>query len=703
MKIKISTLRKLICETLEDEHPDRRLVCESSAVWKKHSDDLEKIITDISTGESLSQESRRKLVKIEEDLASSHYPDSNQMWEYEMAGMNIDNSNRELLVSKLEDLKEKVDNKWKIQKITEAHYEINATEQNKNSINNDIAWSFYDKSIFDDINNTKVSIIMTAYNSEHWIEKAIISLLNQTHENIEIIIIDDDSSDSTLRKIIAASQKDERIRVISNSLNTGTYVCKNHGITQSIGDYITFMDSDDWVSENYIFRLLQSHLMTLPGELPPEIVYCKRLEQMGEKYLPSNMISPISSFFHKDLLSKVGYFDSVRFGADTEFEMRIRFVLGNEAVNVIDDHMVFYNRENNQSLTNNKSTSMSSISRKKYRHEFDKWHVNSCRGELFIEFPLRFGDRPFPIHNRSKTPEYDSKNFKEITKKRILSDIGDYQKEDSVISDIDKFLCNTKASNNITVSIASIPSRVEGLEKVVKQLLPQANTINVFLNEYRNIPHFLKNSKINIARSQDFGNIGDKGKFWWSDEIEGYHFTCDDDIFYPDNYISETMKQFQKYGDDCFISYHGSILKEDFISYDKSRHVYPFWSECERDTLVNIGGTGVMAYNADANKIQYENLHNPNMADIWVSLWALNNNKPIVTPKRKSDWLYDIGFTNDSIWSNGINNTGTEKDTFSIQNEIIKKNLPWSIVISENIKNTHLGFIEDLTHSLLKF
>lgn len=88
-----------------------------------------------------------------------------------------------------------------------------------------------------------VSIIMTVFNGEDFVEAAIDSCLNQTHTNFELIIIDDGSSDSTIK--IIRSFKDYRIKIFINDINRGQSYSRNLGIIKSSGEYIAVMDSDD--------------------------------------------------------------------------------------------------------------------------------------------------------------------------------------------------------------------------------------------------------------------------------------------------------------------------------------------------------------------------------------------------------------------------------------------------------------------------
>ena len=90
---------------------------------------------------------------------------------------------------------------------------------------------------------TRISIIMPVFNGQEYIEKAIESVLSQSLEDFELIIVDDGSTDETLG--IAGSYDDERIRVISQN-NQGPGQARNRGLDIACGEYVMFLDSDDW-------------------------------------------------------------------------------------------------------------------------------------------------------------------------------------------------------------------------------------------------------------------------------------------------------------------------------------------------------------------------------------------------------------------------------------------------------------------------
>ena len=106
----------------------------------------------------------------------------------------------------------------------------------------------------------KVSIIMSAYNAEKYIRKALKSVLNQTYQNLELIIVEDKSSDSTLdiiKKFIKEAPKD-LVKLIKHSENKGAGWARYDGVKASTGDYTCFLDSDDWLDKECIETLVNT-------------------------------------------------------------------------------------------------------------------------------------------------------------------------------------------------------------------------------------------------------------------------------------------------------------------------------------------------------------------------------------------------------------------------------------------------------------
>lgn len=104
-------------------------------------------------------------------------------------------------------------------------------------------------------NDETVSVIVPFYGVEPFIGKCIDSLLHQTHNNLEILCIDDCSPDNSLEIVQAYADKDDRIKIIRHDANLGLGGARNTGIKNACGKYICFVDSDDYISKNFVEML----------------------------------------------------------------------------------------------------------------------------------------------------------------------------------------------------------------------------------------------------------------------------------------------------------------------------------------------------------------------------------------------------------------------------------------------------------------
>ncbi|OKP00870.1 glycosyltransferase family 2 protein [Xenorhabdus eapokensis] len=106
--------------------------------------------------------------------------------------------------------------------------------------------------------NPLVSIIIPAFNVENFISNAINSVLNQTYNNIEIIIINDGSTDNTLNVIESIADENKNIMVLSQ-INKGISSARNFGLCKATGEYISFLDSDDTIEPIFIESMLKKN------------------------------------------------------------------------------------------------------------------------------------------------------------------------------------------------------------------------------------------------------------------------------------------------------------------------------------------------------------------------------------------------------------------------------------------------------------
>ncbi len=103
----------------------------------------------------------------------------------------------------------------------------------------------------------KVSIVIPVYNAENYLERCLNSLLKQSYKNLEILVIDDGSTDDSLRICTRYEALDSRLVLIQNT-HRGVATARNIGIEQATGEYLLFVDADDWVEKDYVESIVKN-------------------------------------------------------------------------------------------------------------------------------------------------------------------------------------------------------------------------------------------------------------------------------------------------------------------------------------------------------------------------------------------------------------------------------------------------------------
>lgn len=115
-----------------------------------------------------------------------------------------------------------------------------------------------------------ISIVVPVYNAEKYLKKSIESILNQTYPAWEMILVDNGSEDNSFQICKEYAKQDERIQVLRQYQNRGVSVARNLGLERVGGNYLTFLDADDWVDEDYLKRLVD-----LQKETQADMLVCQ--------------------------------------------------------------------------------------------------------------------------------------------------------------------------------------------------------------------------------------------------------------------------------------------------------------------------------------------------------------------------------------------------------------------------------------------
>jgi glycosyltransferase involved in cell wall biosynthesis len=187
-------------------------------------------------------------------------------------------------------------------------------------------------------NKPLVSVIIPSYNSERFIDETIASVLNQTYSDLEVIVIDDGSTDAQSEKISEWCNRDNRVSSFYQE-NNGVSSARNNGFNRSKGQFVAFLDSDDvWLSDNLSakldkfdngdFGLVHSDAMIINeiSELTNHIISGKEgvLINAMLEWKGTQIPGPSSILVKREVINKVGLFDTaLSTSADQDFFFRV--------------------------------------------------------------------------------------------------------------------------------------------------------------------------------------------------------------------------------------------------------------------------------------------------------------------------------------------------------------------------------------------
>lgn len=213
-----------------------------------------------------------------------------------------------------------------------------------------------------------VSIIVPIYNSERYLNRCIDSLINQSIKEIEIILINDGSTDRSSELIEEYSRKDNRIKVI-NKVNGGVSTARNAGIECALGKYISFVDSDDWCEVDMFEKMYKSALemdvdfinigFSMDNKSGKSIIINKSNKNIISKDTKeiAKVLSELTlgysvmKLFRRDIIlkNKIRFTNNLMLGEDAIFVQEyIKFI---NSVAVVDSASYHYVRCNNESLS----------------------------------------------------------------------------------------------------------------------------------------------------------------------------------------------------------------------------------------------------------------------------------------------------------------------------------------------------------------
>lgn len=220
-----------------------------------------------------------------------------------------------------------------------------------------------------------ISVIIPVYNGELYIERCLLSVINQTYPNLELIVINDGSNDSTFNILSQYTKKHENIILASHKKNRGVSHARNHGLSLARGDYISFVDSDDMLLNTFYDEMLLNM-----QDMQSDIVQCGRIEirhtknGLIENKVASNKLKFIQKhedhyvkfggvfvwdkLFKRDIIEKFNlrFDENIKFAED--FLFLFNYKMHTSKMSFVHKYLYYYTENRNDSARNSNNNMM---------------------------------------------------------------------------------------------------------------------------------------------------------------------------------------------------------------------------------------------------------------------------------------------------------------------------------------------------------
>lgn len=457
-----------------------------------------------------------------------------------------------------------------------------------------------------------VLIVVPVFDAADTVARSLESITSQKYKSIRIVAVDDASADESTAVLERLARRHERLTVLRLDKNVGTYMAANYGLMCSEfspWEYFAIHGADDVMHRSKL--QLQVAAMQRSGQ-PICVAGYERRGQGGE-VLTHKLHGDSMAVYARRVLDDVGYYDNTRIAGDSEYYRRCLRRYGAAA---------------------------------ECRVQIP---LTSCgEGKLTRKYPLDGSDRS----------SYVAGYMRRHAAGDLIRPSG-WTESDIVRSH----------GKKLFGGVATIRRRMESLRVTVSTVLPQLDRIVVYQNDYDETPDFLRHPKIEVISGLRTGvDMGDAGKFWAVDRCGPcIYFSLDDDLVYPADYVTKTLRCLRKHGGQVIVTSHGRNLRPDATSYYRdAAEYYPAIRQVAGEHCVQFGGTGVMAFDPAVVGVAFSDFKAANMADIWMGLHARRRGIPLVVFPHEAGW---IRMTNlvphaETIWA-------TSQRDHSVQDSLI--------------------------------
>ena len=257
-----------------------------------------------------------------------------------------------------------------------------------------------------------VTVIMPVYRPDEFTDLAIGSAINQSYQNVEIIIVDDGSGSEAAERLNKWAAEDSRIKIVLNQQNSGAYTSRNMGYSMASGEFLTIFDGDDWQHPQKVEMLVRAaekqfdrRLVSAPWTRADEDLFFHYRGWRGAYITPAH----VSTMFHIDTIrERLGHWDSVRKAADTEFILRYQaLVQSQEPLEVSEAPLTLSLVSASNLSIDDFRLGYRSPDRVAYRDSYEHWHkkIRSGKHSGHLPFPQTTRAFPAPLRFLPRAPQ----------------------------------------------------------------------------------------------------------------------------------------------------------------------------------------------------------------------------------------------------------------------------------------------------------
>ena len=555
----------------------------------------------------------------------------------------------------------------------------------------------------------KVSVIIPVYNTAKYLHECLDSIINKTMKEIEIICINDGSTDNSLNILKEYAQQDKRIHIINRKTNCGAPgLIKNIGIEHATGEYIGFLDSDDWIDNNYFKELYNiamhnaadvascTKMIRFNSEQEWCTIYdCNRLNLLTNIYEKKPLIqfggSNCLKIFKKKFIKKnqLKCWTKKSIAEDNYLSM-ISMLLANKIA--VTDKVAYHYRKGIKSITGGTRTNK----------DFNIFHVykNIDRYINNLVIPQSKKNIMLSLLNVRKMQDFTW--FKDTLDIKYLDDFKHKLKK--TFPDI---YDNLFGKQQLIISLTSYPARINTVNKTIETLLNQslkADKIILWL-----APEQFPNREADLPKQLlDLCNQG--LTIDWYHDIRSYKkliptlqkytnaiiITTDDDVIYHKDMIKNLYNSYKKQPRyiHCHRAHKITIKNKTLSKYNS----FTWFNKQPKEVIASfhqlftgVGGVLYPPKSLHANVINESEFMKlcPQGDDIWF--WAnaiLNDTKIQMIKKRYNPKIID-GTQETALWIENLNNN---KNDQYIAN-IIEKHPRILTILLEEIKMLRKSYL----------